>query len=88
LSPISEVTDTSFSGPRLSGYASYPLGAGFELYGKAGMTLYTLEYTYKVNGQSRTIEHTSVGGEAAAGLGWSYKHFGLNAEYVYSKNSD
>lgn len=88
LSPISEVTDTSFSGPRLSGYASYPLGAGFELYGKAGMTLYTLEYTYKVNGQSRNIEHTSVGGEAAAGLGWSYKHFGLNAEYVYSKNSD
>lgn len=55
---------------------------------KAGMTLYTVEYTYKVNGQSRNIEHTSVGGEAAAGLGWSYKHFGLNAEYVYSKNSD
>ncbi|HCZ9049316.1 TPA: hypothetical protein O4F77_001381 [Vibrio alginolyticus] len=22
------------------------------------------------------------------GIGWSYKHFGLNAEYMYSKNSD
>ena len=88
VSPISEVTDTSFSGPRLSGYASYPLGSGFELYGKAGVTLYTLEYTYKVNGQSKNIEHSSVGGEAAGGIGWSYKHFGLNAEYVYSKNSD
>ncbi|CAH1607283.1 OMP_b-brl domain-containing protein [Vibrio jasicida] len=88
VSPISEVTDTSFSGPRLSGYASYPLGAGFELYGKAGVTAYTLEYTYKVNGQSRNIEESSIGGEAAAGIGWSYKHLGLNAEYVYSKNRD
>ena len=88
VSPISEVTNTRFSGPRLSGYASYPLGAGFEVYGKAGVTYYTLAYTYSVNGQSRDIEKSSLGGEAAAGLGWSYTHFGLNAEYVYSKNSD
>ncbi|WP_343290055.1 outer membrane beta-barrel protein (plasmid) [Vibrio harveyi] len=88
VSQISQISDTSFSGPRMSGYASYPLGSGFELYGKAGVTYYTLEYTYKVNNQTKNIDHASIGGEAAGGISWSYKYFGLNAEYVYSKNSD
>ncbi len=29
ISPISEITDVSYGGPRISGYVSYPLGAGF-----------------------------------------------------------
>lgn len=72
----------------MSGYASYPLGAGFELYGKGGLTYYTLSYTVETSGQSKEYKESSLGGEAAAGVAWAYKHFGLNLEYNYAKNSD
>ncbi|HIH0879686.1 TPA: outer membrane beta-barrel protein [Vibrio cholerae] len=88
VNQISQISDASFSGLRLSGYGSYALGSGFELYGKAGVTYYTLEYTYKVNDQTKNIDHATIGGEVAGGIGWSYRYFGLNVEYVYSKNSD
>ncbi|MBE4590784.1 hypothetical protein BOO24_00230 [Vibrio navarrensis] len=88
ISPISEVKDVSYGGERVSGYASYPLGAGFEIYGKGGLTYYTLSYTVKTSGQSKEYKESSLGGEAAAGVAWAYKHFGLNLEYNYAKNSD
>ncbi len=88
VNAISEVSEDSFSGPRLSGYTSYALGSGFELYGKAGVTYYTYKYTYKENGQSNDIDQSSIGGEVSAGIGWNYKHFGISAEYLYSKNED
>nr|WP_274006006.1 hypothetical protein [Vibrio parahaemolyticus] len=67
---------------------AYTLGAGFELYGKGGITYYTLSYTLKNNGQNKEYDESSLGGEAAAGVAWGYKHFGLNLEYNYAKNSD
>ncbi|KYN83199.1 hypothetical protein ATY36_10025 [Vibrio cidicii] len=88
ISPLSEVKSVAYGGERVSGYASYPLGAGFELYGKGGLTYYTLSYTLKVSGESKDYKESSLGGEAAAGVAWAYKHFGLNLEYNYAKNSD
>ncbi|AMG31523.1 porin family protein [Grimontia hollisae] len=89
-SPITEVTDAGFGGPRISGYASYPLGAGFELYGKGGLTYYTLSYTVKDRntGHKQDYDDSSLGGEVAGGIAWGFEHFGLNLEYNYAKNSD
>ena len=43
--------------------------------------------TLKV-GIYKEYDESSLGGEAAAGVAWAYKHFGLNLEYNYAKNSD
>ncbi|MGF1741635.1 porin family protein [Vibrio profundum] len=86
FSSISEVRDIEFSGPRMSGYARYPLGGGFEIYGKAGVTYYTTDYTLVENNTSRDISDSSIGGEVAGGLGWRYEHLGLNLEYNYAKD--
>ncbi|CAH0536817.1 outer membrane beta-barrel protein [Vibrio marisflavi] len=88
FSPISEVQNVTYSGPRVSGYASYPLGAGFEVYGKAGLTYYTTDYTLVKNSTSRDVKDSSLGGEAAAGMAWHYGHIGFSLEYNYAKDSN
>lgn len=85
-SPLASVEDVTFSGPRLSGYAAYPFDSGFNIYGKAGLTYYTLDYTYKTDQQTEDYEKSSMGGEVAAGISWDYKHIGLSTEYNYAKN--
>ncbi|EGQ8188369.1 outer membrane beta-barrel protein [Vibrio cholerae] len=89
-SPITEVTDTGFGGPRVSGYVSYPLGNGFELYGKGGLTYYTLNYTIRDRntGHKQYYDDSTLGGELAGGVTWGSEYFGLNLEYNYATNDN
>ncbi|RXJ71719.1 hypothetical protein CS022_19930 [Veronia nyctiphanis] len=70
-------------GPRLSAYGAYPMGGGFSLYGKGGLTYYKLEYSFKDQQQDKS----SLGGEVAAGLNWDLGYVGLNLEANYARSS-
>ncbi|ODA29933.1 hypothetical protein A8L45_21220 [Veronia pacifica] len=78
-----DVKDVESSGPRLSAYAEYPLQGGFSVYGKGGLTYYTLEYSLR----GKQMDTSSLGGEVAAGLSWDLGFLGINLEANYARSN-